>query len=59
MLTPRALAEKPALGALRRALEAWDGRAEVESLGFGLLTRFRTAFQGCVYAISHSLSAIP
>jgi penicillin amidase len=49
VLTPRALAEKPALGALRRALEAWDGRAEVESLGFGLLTRFRTALAKAVF----------
>jgi penicillin amidase len=49
VLTPRALDEKPALGALRRTLEAWDGRAEVASLGFGLLSRFRKALATAVF----------
>jgi penicillin amidase len=49
VLTPRALDENPALGAVRRTLEAWDGRAEAESLGFGLLARFRTALAKAVF----------
>jgi penicillin G amidase len=49
VLTPQALDGKPALGMLRRTLEAWDGRAEAGSLGFGLLSRFRTALAKAVF----------
>jgi penicillin amidase len=50
VLTPQALDGKPARAMLRRTIEAWDGRAEVESLGFGLLSRFRTALAKAVFA---------
>lgn len=49
MLTPQALSEKPALVELRRTLAAWDGKAEVESLGIGLLSRFRNVLARAVF----------
>jgi penicillin amidase len=41
VLTPQAIQEKPERVQLRDYLKAWDGQAEIESLGLGLLVRFR------------------
>ncbi len=40
-LTPAALAKQPDLAEARDYLLAWDGRADVDSLGFALLVEFR------------------
>jgi penicillin G amidase len=50
VLTPQAISEKPALWELRRTLEAWDGRADVKSLGIGLLSSFRKVLAKAVFA---------
>lgn len=49
VLTQQALSEKPARWELRRALEAWDGKADVKSLGIGLLSRFRNVLATAVF----------
>jgi penicillin amidase len=49
VLTPNAVSERPGREELRRALEAWDGTAEVASLGFGLLSRFRELLAKAVF----------
>jgi penicillin G amidase len=49
VLTPQALSAKPTRGELRRTLEAWDKRAEVASLGIGLLSRFRNVLAKAVF----------
>ncbi|MGQ0592989.1 MAG: penicillin acylase family protein [Gammaproteobacteria bacterium] len=48
-LTPKALKDKPGRRELRDHLEAWDGRAEVGSLGLGVLIRFREALAKAVF----------
>ncbi|HSF29144.1 MAG TPA: penicillin acylase family protein [Candidatus Tectomicrobia bacterium] len=49
VLTPHALSEKPTRAELRRTLEAWDKRAEVASLGIGLLSHFRNVLAKAVF----------
>jgi penicillin amidase len=49
VLTPQAISDKPALEEVRRTLEAWDGRADVDSLGIGLLSRFRQVLAQAVF----------
>ncbi len=41
LLTPETLASRPHLREVRDELEAWDGRAEIDSRGIVLLTAFR------------------
>ena len=41
VLTEEVLADKPRLLEARRQIEAWNGKAEVDSVAFGLLVRFR------------------
>ena len=41
VLTEDAIANKPLLLEARRQITAWDGKAEVDSVAFGLLVRFR------------------
>lgn len=43
VLTPQAIAEKPALQALRSYITSWDGKAETTSTGFPVLFEFRKA----------------
>jgi penicillin amidase len=49
VLTPQAIRDRPELGEVRRALEMWDGQAEVKSLGIGLLSRFRDRLAKAVF----------
>ena len=41
VLTEDAVADKPLLSEAQKQIAAWDGKVEVESVGFGLLVRFR------------------
>ncbi|HCU25435.1 MAG TPA: penicillin acylase family protein [Deltaproteobacteria bacterium] len=41
LLTEKTVHENPLLLQAKQAIEAWDGRADTESRGFGLLVRFR------------------
>jgi penicillin G amidase len=49
VLTSPALSGTSMSGELRRTLDAWDGRAEVASLGIGLLSRFRNILAKAVF----------
>lgn len=49
MLTPEVLAKRPERRELRDSLERWDGRAEVGSLGLGVLVRFREELAKAVF----------
>lgn len=49
VLTPEVLAERPERRELRDSLEAWEGRAEVGSLGLGVLVRFREELAKAVF----------
>ncbi|WP_437633777.1 penicillin acylase family protein [Sorangium sp. So ce854] len=49
-LDGEAASRRPALAAARRALRAWDGRADVSSVGLPLLVRFRRALADEVFA---------
>ncbi|MGH9893013.1 MAG: penicillin acylase family protein, partial [bacterium] len=49
VLTPAALAERPERRELRDYIESWDGRAELGSLGLGVLVRFREALAKAVF----------
>lgn len=60
VLTPEAIAEKPARAELRRLVEHWEGRASTDSVSYRLVKayRLRTAalaldpiFAGCVEAL--------
>ena len=41
VLTEDAVANQPRLSVARKQIESWDGKAEVNTIGFGLLVRFR------------------
>lgn len=41
LLTERVLERRPFLAEVRAAIEAWNGQADVNSIGLGLLVRFR------------------
>ncbi len=45
-----AAASRPALAEVQRALQAWDGRAEVSSLGLAVLRRYRRVLAEEVFA---------
>ncbi|WP_437334476.1 penicillin acylase family protein [Sorangium sp. So ce394] len=45
-----ALSRRPALAEARRAIAAWDGRADVSGVGLPLLMRFRRALADAVFA---------
>jgi penicillin G amidase len=49
-LTNSAITERPSLSEVREVLEVWNGRADVDSLGFGLIVRFRKALAKSVFA---------
>ncbi|MDB6167739.1 MAG: Penicillin amidase [Verrucomicrobia bacterium] len=60
VLTPQAVAQKPARAELRRAVEKWEGRAGVDSVSYCLVRAFRSEtaelaftpiFAGCVEAM--------
>ncbi|WP_437811930.1 penicillin acylase family protein [Sorangium sp. So ce1078] len=49
-LTEEAVSRRPALAEARRAVTAWDGRADVASVGLPFLIRFRRALVKEVFA---------
>lgn len=49
-LTGEAVSKRPALAEARRAVAAWDGRADVSSVGLPLLVRFRRVLADDVFA---------
>ncbi|WP_438033797.1 penicillin acylase family protein [Sorangium sp. So ce204] len=49
-LTGEAVARRPPLAEARRAVAAWDGRADASSVGLPLLDRFRRVLAGEVFA---------
>ncbi|WP_437742528.1 penicillin acylase family protein [Sorangium sp. So ce1504] len=49
-LSEEAVSRRPALAEARRALLAWDGRADVSSVGLPLLARFRRVLADEVFA---------
>ncbi|WP_447980428.1 penicillin acylase family protein [Candidatus Nitrospira bockiana] len=48
-LTDSAVQGRPLLMEARDVLRAWNGRADADSVGFGLLVRFRKALAGSVF----------
>lgn len=50
LLTDGKIEQEPFLADVRAALEAWNGRADVESVGFGLLVRFRKTLAQAVFS---------
>ncbi len=49
VLTNDTIANKPALKAVRRHIEAWIGKAEVDSVSFGVLVRFHEGLAADVF----------
>ena len=49
VLTNDTIANKPALKAVRRHIEAWTGKAEVDSVSFGVLVRFHEGLAADVF----------
>ncbi len=49
MLTEEAIANKPTLKTVRRHIEAWIGKAEVDSVSFGVLVRFHEGLAADVF----------
>ena len=41
VLTEKVIADKPRLLEVQKQIETWDGKAEVDSVAFGILVRFR------------------
>lgn len=50
LLTDSVVAANPSLAAARRVLEAWNGKADADSLGFGLIVRFRDILTRSVFS---------
>ncbi|WP_437589102.1 penicillin acylase family protein [Sorangium sp. So ce1000] len=50
VLTEEAVSRRPALAEARRAAAAWDGRADMSSVGLPLLVRFRRILTDDVFA---------
>ncbi|WP_437926830.1 penicillin acylase family protein [Sorangium sp. So ce291] len=50
VLVGEAASRRPALAEARRAVEAWDGRADVSSVGLALIARFRRVLADEVFA---------
>ncbi|BCA53914.1 peptidase [Nitrospira sp. KM1] len=50
VLTDTILSQKPNLVHVRHAVDAWDGRADVDSKGFGVLVVFRRNLASSVFA---------
>lgn len=50
VLTDDAIRDNPSLAILRRAVEAWNGRADIESVGYGILIQFRSVLAKSVFA---------
>ncbi|WP_433931231.1 penicillin acylase family protein [Sorangium cellulosum] len=50
VLGGEAASRRPALAEARRAVEAWDGRADVSSVGLALIARFRRVLADEVFA---------
>ncbi len=50
VLTDDVVRDNPSLATLRRAIEAWNGRADVESVGYGVLIQFRDVLAKSVFA---------
>lgn len=49
LLTDSVVAANPRLAEVRRVLDAWNGKAEADSLGFGLVVRFRDVLTNAVF----------
>jgi len=50
VLTPNLIAQQPELGEIRDYLLAWNGKADVQSLGFALLEKFREQLAKSVFS---------
>ena len=50
LLSESVIEGNPDLAAVRRAVEAWEGRADSDSKGFGLLVAFRRTLAASVFA---------
>lgn len=49
ILTDDVVRERPSLAPLRRAIDAWNGHADTDSLGYGLLVQFRKVLAKSVF----------